>query len=66
MLSILIEKTGRHAAQAPALRERYQKSSIIKVNIQFPDKAGFTLRYNPASGISAALRPAELVRVGRQ
>jgi hypothetical protein len=33
------------------------------VNIQFPDKAGFTLRYNPASGICATLRPAKLVRV---
>jgi hypothetical protein len=32
-------------------------------NLQFPDQAGFTLCYNPASGISAALRPAELVRV---
>jgi len=31
--SILIEKTERHAAQAPALRERYHKSSIV--NIQF-------------------------------
>jgi hypothetical protein len=28
MLSIQIEKTERHAAQAPALRERYHKSSI--------------------------------------
>jgi hypothetical protein len=28
-LSILIEKTERHAAQAPALRERYHKSSIF-------------------------------------
>ncbi len=27
--SILIEKTERHAAQAPALRERYHKSSIF-------------------------------------
>jgi hypothetical protein len=44
MLSIKIEKTERHAAQAPALRERYQKSSIV--NIQFPDKSGFTLCYN--------------------
>ena len=47
----LIEKTERHSAQAPALRERYLKSSIV--NTQFPDKTGFTFRYNPASGISA-------------
>jgi hypothetical protein len=33
ILSILIENTERHAAQAPALRERYQKSSIF--NLQF-------------------------------
>jgi hypothetical protein len=33
MLSILIEKTERHAAQASALRERFHKSSIV--NIQF-------------------------------
>ena len=31
---------------------------------QFPDKTGFTLRCKPASGISAALRPAKLVRDG--
>jgi hypothetical protein len=37
------------------------KSSIY--NLQFPDKTGFRLRWNPASGISAALRPAKLVRV---
>jgi hypothetical protein len=62
MYTILFNKEmERHAAQAPALRERYHKSSIF--NIQFPDKSGFTLRYNPASGISAALRPAKLVRV---
>jgi hypothetical protein len=28
------------------------------LDIQFPDKSRFTLRYNPASGITAALRPA--------
>jgi hypothetical protein len=33
------------------------------INSEFPDKAGFTLRYNPASGISATLRPAKVVRV---
>ena len=33
-------------------------------NLQFRDKSGFTLRYNPASGISATLQPAKLVRVG--
>ena len=37
------------------------RSSIV--NLQFPDKSGFTLRYNPASGISATLRPAKLDRV---
>jgi len=37
---------------------------IHNLNIQFPDKSGYTLRYNPASGISAPLRPAKLVRVG--
>ena len=51
MYTILFNKEmERHAAQAPALRERYRKSSIF--NIQFPDKSGFTLRYNPSSGIS--------------
>ena len=44
ILSSLIEKTERHAAQAPALRERYNKSSIF--NLQFPDNSGFSLRYN--------------------
>jgi hypothetical protein len=32
-------------------------------NFKFPDKSGFTLRYNPASGISAALEPAKVARV---
>jgi hypothetical protein len=45
--------------------KRYNKSfRLRRINIQFPDKSGFTLRYNPASGISATLRPAKLVRVG--
>jgi len=34
--------------------------------IQFPAQTGFTLRYNLVSGISAALRPAKLFRVGFQ
>ena len=29
-------------------------------NLQLSDKSGFTLRYNPASGITAAQRPALL------
>jgi hypothetical protein len=33
-------------------------------NVQFPDKTGFTLRFNPATGICAALRPSKLVRAG--
>ena len=37
---------------------------IYDINIQFPDKSGFTLRYNPASGITATRRPAKPVRVG--
>ena len=36
----------------------------MNYHIYFPDKTGFRLRWNPASGISAALGPAELVRVG--
>ena len=66
MLSTFIEKTERSLRLVGVVRlrlgERYNKSSII--NIQFPDKSGFTLRYNPASGISATLRPAKLVRLG--
>jgi hypothetical protein len=38
-------------------------AAISIFSFQFPDKSGFTLRCNPASGISAALRPAKLVRV---
>jgi hypothetical protein len=34
--SILIEKTERHAAQAPALRERYHKSSIFNRQYSIP------------------------------
>jgi len=51
-----MKKTERHAAQAPALRERYHKSSFF--NIHFPDKSGSPLRYNPAIGITAERRPA--------
>ncbi len=40
---------------------RFNKYPIF--NSQFPYKSGLTLRYNPASGISAALRPAKLIRV---
>jgi len=47
------------AARATSTNIQY---SIL--NSQFPDKAGFTLRFNPASGISATLRPAKLVRFG--
>jgi hypothetical protein len=36
ILSILIEKTERHAAQAPALRERYHKSSIFNRQYSIP------------------------------
>ena len=53
--SIYLEKTERS--------ETINLQSSI-VNIQFPDKTGFRLRWNPASGISAALRPAKLARVG--
>jgi len=35
-------------------------------NFQFPDKPGFPLGSNPASGIYATLRPAMLVRVSIQ
>jgi hypothetical protein len=42
-------------------RSDIHKSSIF--NLQFPAQTGFTLPYNPASGISAALRPAKLGRV---
>jgi hypothetical protein len=42
ILSIKIEKTERHAAQAPGLRKQYHKSSFV--NIQFPDKSGSPLR----------------------
>jgi hypothetical protein len=56
--SLLMEKTERSdTTNLQYFRRR-------RINIQFPDKAGFTLRYNPASGISAALRPAKLVRLG--
>ena len=34
--SILIEKTERHAAQAPALRERCHKSSIFNRQYSIP------------------------------
>jgi len=71
MLSIKIEKTERSprlvgvAAPAPrrAIPQIFNLQSSI-FNIQFPDKSGFTLRDNPASGISASLRPAKLVPVG--
>jgi hypothetical protein len=59
-LFLFNKMTERHAAQADALRERHPQI----FNLQFPDKSGFTLRYNPGSGIFAALRPAMLGRVG--
>jgi hypothetical protein len=34
--------------------KKTEHSDSLIFNSQFPDKAGFTLRYNPASGISAA------------
>jgi hypothetical protein len=40
-LSILIEKTERHAAQAPARRERYHKSSIFNLQSSIPACPGW-------------------------
>jgi hypothetical protein len=39
--SIYIEKTERHAAQAPALRERYHKSSVVNLQSSIPAYPGW-------------------------
>jgi len=36
LLSIKIKKIERHAAQAPALRERFNKSSIFNLQSSIP------------------------------
>jgi hypothetical protein len=71
-LSNSIDLNWKDRAKPPARRSYSAYASESEttnlqfsiVNIQFPDKSGFTFRYNPVSGISAALRPAKLVRVG--
>jgi hypothetical protein len=43
-----------------AIAELKRESEAIQqiFKIQFPDKTGFRLRWNPGSGITAELRPA--------
>jgi hypothetical protein len=65
MLSTDIEKTERHAAQAPALRERYNKSSIFNRQSSIfnsPIKRDLGFAGTPAAG--SLLRCDRLVRVG--
>ena len=56
MLSILIEKTERSLRLVGVVAPTPRRAIPQIFNIQFPDKTGFTLRFNP--GIFDALRPA--------